>query len=112
MVIFALLILPCSQIVALAITPDGYTPEQPLPLIIKVEDENDNPPIFTETTYIFTIAEHSRVGEYPLSPCVATRCFTSIIQFLYEIGRQHVLLGRRRDLHVRLLWGEFYSPFH
>ncbi|XP_045706031.1 desmocollin-2-like isoform X1 [Phyllostomus hastatus] len=50
------------QLVALATTPDGYDTERPLLLIIKVEDENDNHPIFTETTYIFTIAEHSRVG--------------------------------------------------
>ncbi|XP_037012693.2 desmocollin-2-like isoform X1 [Artibeus jamaicensis] len=50
------------QIVALATTPDGYSTDRPLPIIIKVEDENDNPPIFTEKTYIFRIAEHSRVG--------------------------------------------------
>ncbi|XP_054439470.1 desmocollin-2-like isoform X2 [Pteronotus mesoamericanus] len=50
------------ELIALATTPDGYSLERPLNLIIKVEDENDNFPIFTETTYIFTIAEHSRVG--------------------------------------------------
>ncbi|XP_066209665.1 desmocollin-2 isoform X1 [Saccopteryx leptura] len=50
------------ELVAFATTPDGYNPESPLPLIIKIEDENDNYPIFTEEIFIFTIAEHSRVG--------------------------------------------------
>ncbi|XP_007951634.1 desmocollin-2 [Orycteropus afer afer] len=50
------------ELIAFAITPDGYTPELPLPLIIKIEDENDNAPIFTETTYIFTVSENCRVG--------------------------------------------------
>lgn len=59
-------ILLSSQIIAFATTPDGYTPELPLPLIIKIEDENDNYPIFTEETYIFTVAENCGVGEYSL----------------------------------------------
>ncbi|XP_015986696.2 desmocollin-2 isoform X2 [Rousettus aegyptiacus] len=50
------------EIIAFATTPDGYTPELPLPLIIKIEDENDNYPIFTEETYIFTVAENCGVG--------------------------------------------------
>uniref|UniRef100_G1R412 Desmocollin 2 n=1 Tax=Nomascus leucogenys TaxID=61853 RepID=G1R412_NOMLE len=50
------------EIIAFATTPDGYTPELPLPLIIKIEDENDNYPIFTEETYTFTIFENCRVG--------------------------------------------------
>uniref|UniRef100_A0A5F4VSI1 Desmocollin 2 n=1 Tax=Callithrix jacchus TaxID=9483 RepID=A0A5F4VSI1_CALJA len=50
------------QLIAFATTPDGYTPELPLPLLIKIEDENDNYPIFTEETYTFTILENSRVG--------------------------------------------------
>lgn len=50
------------ELVAFATTPDGYHPEFPLPLVIKIEDENDNYPVFTETTYIFTVAEGSRVG--------------------------------------------------
>ncbi|KAM5305039.1 desmocollin-2-like isoform 1-T1 [Glossophaga mutica] len=61
------------QLVALAITPDGYYPERPLPLIIKVEDENDNHPIFTEATYIFTVAEHSRVGSTVGQVCASDR---------------------------------------
>lgn len=50
------------ELIAFATTPDGYTPELPLPLVIRVEDENDNYPIFTETTYIFTVPENCRVG--------------------------------------------------
>ncbi|XP_054550088.1 desmocollin-2 isoform X2 [Talpa occidentalis] len=50
------------EITAFAVTPDGYTPERPLPLLIKVEDENDNPPIFTETLYTFSICESCKVG--------------------------------------------------
>ncbi|XP_062932871.1 desmocollin-2 isoform X1 [Cynocephalus volans] len=50
------------ELIAFATTPDGYTPELPLPLIIKIEDENDNYPIFTETTYIFTIFENCKIG--------------------------------------------------
>ncbi|XP_072805163.1 desmocollin-2 isoform X2 [Vicugna pacos] len=50
------------ELVAFATTPDGYTPELPLPLIIRIEDENDNYPIFTETTYIFAVSENCRIG--------------------------------------------------
>ncbi|XP_038185955.1 desmocollin-2 isoform X2 [Arvicola amphibius] len=50
------------ELTAFATTPDGYTPEYPLTLIIKVEDENDNHPIFTKTTYSFTVLENSAVG--------------------------------------------------
>lgn len=50
------------ELTAFATTPDGYTPEYPLPLIIKVEDENDNAPIFTETTYTFMVLENCKVG--------------------------------------------------
>ncbi|XP_075389358.1 desmocollin-2 [Tenrec ecaudatus] len=50
------------ELIAFATTPDGYTPELPLTLLIKIEDENDNYPIFTEETYSFTIFENCRVG--------------------------------------------------
>ncbi|XP_039110370.1 desmocollin-2 isoform X2 [Hyaena hyaena] len=50
------------ELIAFATTPDGYTPELPLPLLIRIEDENDNYPIFTETTYVFTVPENCRVG--------------------------------------------------
>lgn len=60
-----------SQLVAFATTPDGYTPEYPLTLFIRIEDENDNYPIFTETNYIFKVFENSKVGEYPPWQCMA-----------------------------------------
>uniref|UniRef100_A0A8C0W5A5 Cadherin domain-containing protein n=1 Tax=Castor canadensis TaxID=51338 RepID=A0A8C0W5A5_CASCN len=50
------------ELTAFATTPDGYTPEYPLPLVIKIEDENDNYPVFTETTYVFTVFENCKVG--------------------------------------------------
>lgn len=50
------------ELTAFATTPDGYTPEYPLPLIIKIEDENDNYPIFTETVYSFTVFENCQIG--------------------------------------------------
>ncbi|KAG8516772.1 Desmocollin-2, partial [Galemys pyrenaicus] len=50
------------ELTAFAITPDGYTPELPLPLLIRVEDENDNHPIFTEKLYTFSICESCKVG--------------------------------------------------
>ncbi|XP_059974242.1 desmocollin-2 isoform X1 [Mesoplodon densirostris] len=53
---------PSFELVAFATTQDGYTPEYPLPLLIRIEDENDNFPIFTETTYIFNVSENCRVG--------------------------------------------------
>ncbi|XP_054936347.1 desmocollin-2 isoform X1 [Physeter macrocephalus] len=53
---------PSFELVAFATTQDGYTPEYPLTLLIRIEDENDNFPIFTETTYIFNVSENCRVG--------------------------------------------------
>lgn len=53
---------PSFELVAFATTPDGYTPEYPLTLFIRIEDENDNYPIFTETNYIFKVFENSKVG--------------------------------------------------
>ncbi|XP_006899610.1 PREDICTED: desmocollin-2 isoform X2 [Elephantulus edwardii] len=50
------------ELAAFATTPDGYTADFLLPLVIKIEDENDNYPIFTETTYVFTVAENCRIG--------------------------------------------------
>ncbi|KAM5222309.1 desmocollin-2-like [Ctenodactylus gundi] len=50
------------QIVAFASTHDNYTVESPLPLTIKIEDENDNAPVFTQTTYTFTVFENCPVG--------------------------------------------------
>ncbi|XP_007487270.2 desmocollin-2 isoform X2 [Monodelphis domestica] len=50
------------ELVAYATTPDGYSSDVPLPLTIKVEDENDNYPIFTESVYNFEVLEGSRIG--------------------------------------------------
>nr|XP_048298635.1 desmocollin-2 isoform X2 [Myodes glareolus] len=61
------------ELTAFATTPDGYTPEYPLTLIIKVEDENDNHPIFTKTTYSFTVLESSAVGSVVGEVCATDR---------------------------------------
>ncbi|XP_054317336.1 desmocollin-1 [Pongo pygmaeus] len=45
-----------------ATTADGYAPEYPLPLIIKIEDDNDNAPYFEHTVTIFTVPENCRSG--------------------------------------------------
>ncbi|XP_060029633.1 desmocollin-2 isoform X1 [Erinaceus europaeus] len=50
------------EITAFATTPDGYTPELPLPLLIRIEDENDNYPVFTEKVYTFSVLENCRIG--------------------------------------------------
>ncbi|XP_055994175.1 desmocollin-2 isoform X2 [Sorex fumeus] len=50
------------KLTAFATTPDGYTPEAPLTLLIKIEDENDNYPIFTEEIFTFKVHENCRVG--------------------------------------------------
>ncbi|GAB1301472.1 Desmocollin-2 [Apodemus speciosus] len=59
------------ELTAFATTPDGYTPEYPLPLLIKIEDENDNYPIFTQTVYSFTVLENSPIGS-PVGEVCAT----------------------------------------
>ncbi|KAK7811163.1 hypothetical protein U0070_004706 [Myodes glareolus] len=50
------------ELIAYASTADGYSADQPLPLPIKVEDENDNYPLFTEAIYNFEVPESSRLG--------------------------------------------------
>ncbi|XP_060026596.1 desmocollin-3 isoform X1 [Lagenorhynchus albirostris] len=50
------------DLIAHASTADGYTADLPLPLPIRVEDENDNYPIFTEAIYNFEVSESSRIG--------------------------------------------------
>lgn len=59
------------ELTAFATTPDGYTPEYPLQLIIRIEDENDNYPIFTQTVYSFTVLENSPIGS-PVGEVCAT----------------------------------------
>ncbi|KAL8182210.1 UNVERIFIED_CONTAM: hypothetical protein K2H54_047825 [Gekko kuhli] len=50
------------KIICYARTSDGYTPEVPLVHVIRIEDDNDCPPIFYPVTYIFVVPENSRVG--------------------------------------------------
>ncbi|XP_008977899.1 desmocollin-3 isoform X2 [Callithrix jacchus] len=50
------------DLIAYASTADGYLADQPLPLPIRVEDENDNHPVFTEAIYNFEVSESSRLG--------------------------------------------------
>uniref|UniRef100_A0A8D0C6F7 Cadherin domain-containing protein n=1 Tax=Salvator merianae TaxID=96440 RepID=A0A8D0C6F7_SALMN len=53
---------PEFQLICYATTTDGYTPEVPLVHIIKIEDDNDNPPVFDQDIYTFCVFENSRVG--------------------------------------------------
>ncbi|KAM9055210.1 desmocollin-3 isoform 3-T3 [Megaptera novaeangliae] len=50
------------DLIVRASTADGYSAELPLPLSIRVEDDNDNRPIFTEAIYNFEVPESSRIG--------------------------------------------------
>ncbi|NP_001300789.1 desmocollin-1 isoform X1 [Canis lupus baileyi] len=47
---------------AYATTADGYAPEYPLPLLFKVEDDNDNAPYFENKVTIFNVPENCRTG--------------------------------------------------
>uniref|UniRef100_A0A673TXG7 Desmocollin 1 n=1 Tax=Suricata suricatta TaxID=37032 RepID=A0A673TXG7_SURSU len=47
---------------AYATTADGYAPEYPLPLLFKVEDDNDNAPYFESKVTIFSVPENCRTG--------------------------------------------------
>ncbi|KAM9676991.1 desmocollin-1 [Dama dama] len=49
-------------IYAYATTADGYAPEYPLPLVFKVEDDNDNAPYFESKVTVFTVPENCRTG--------------------------------------------------
>ncbi|KAL7984337.1 hypothetical protein Chor_002907 [Crotalus horridus] len=53
-----------QQIICYAKTLDGYTPEIPLVHLIRIEDDNDNPPIFYPDTVTFSILENSRSGTF------------------------------------------------
>ncbi|XP_049756666.1 desmocollin-1 isoform X1 [Elephas maximus indicus] len=45
-----------------ATTADGYAPEYPLPMEIRVEDDNDNAPYFENKLTAFTVLENCRPG--------------------------------------------------
>ncbi|XP_046527194.1 desmocollin-1 isoform X1 [Equus quagga] len=47
---------------AYATTADGYAPEYPLPLVFKVEDDNDNAPYFENKVTVFNVPENCRSG--------------------------------------------------
>ncbi|KAG8516771.1 Desmocollin-1, partial [Galemys pyrenaicus] len=47
---------------AYATTVDGYAPEYPLPLLFKVEDDNDNAPYFENKVTLFSVPENCRSG--------------------------------------------------
>uniref|UniRef100_A0ABM5GDD1 Desmocollin-1-like n=1 Tax=Pogona vitticeps TaxID=103695 RepID=A0ABM5GDD1_9SAUR len=53
---------PEFQLICYAMTSDGYTPEVPLVHTIKIEDDNDNAPVFEHDVYIFHIPENSKIG--------------------------------------------------
>lgn len=52
------------QLYAYATTADGYAPEYPLPLLFKVEDDNDNAPYFENKVTIFSVPENCRTGKF------------------------------------------------
>ncbi|XP_076991837.1 desmocollin-1 isoform X2 [Tamandua tetradactyla] len=45
-----------------ATTSDGYAPEFPLPLVFKIEDDNDNAPYFENKLTTFQVPENCRTG--------------------------------------------------
>ncbi|XP_027260195.1 desmocollin-1 isoform X3 [Cricetulus griseus] len=45
-----------------ATTADGYAPDYPLPLLFKVEDDNDNAPYFETKLTVFSVPENCRIG--------------------------------------------------
>uniref|UniRef100_A0A8D2PA53 Cadherin domain-containing protein n=1 Tax=Zosterops lateralis melanops TaxID=1220523 RepID=A0A8D2PA53_ZOSLA len=53
---------PSFQIICFATTPDGYSPEVPLVHTIRIEDDNDNAPYFTQDLFEFCVPENSRPG--------------------------------------------------
>lgn len=52
------------QLYAYATTADGYAPEYPLPLVFKVEDDNDNAPYFENKVTVFNVPENCRSGKF------------------------------------------------
>ncbi|XP_047905324.2 desmocollin-2-like isoform X1 [Anser cygnoides] len=53
---------PSFQIICFASTPDGYSPEVPLVHTIRIEDDNDNAPYFTQEVFEFCVPENSKPG--------------------------------------------------
>ncbi|XP_032634886.1 desmocollin-1 isoform X1 [Chelonoidis abingdonii] len=53
---------PEFKIIFFATTADGYSPEIPLPHTIRIEDDNDNAPCFTQDLFTFVVPEHCKPG--------------------------------------------------
>uniref|UniRef100_UPI00398E92D3 desmocollin-3-like n=1 Tax=Pristiophorus japonicus TaxID=55135 RepID=UPI00398E92D3 len=53
---------PVFELTGIAKTKEGFYPERPLDLTIKVNDVNDNVPVFNETSFSAYIAERSSAG--------------------------------------------------
>ncbi|XP_037662096.1 desmocollin-1 isoform X2 [Choloepus didactylus] len=50
------------SLIGYATTPDGYAPEYPLPLVFKIEDDNDNAPYFENKLTTFSVSENCKTG--------------------------------------------------
>ncbi|XP_069477058.1 desmocollin-2 [Ambystoma mexicanum] len=50
------------HLIGYAKTKEGYSPESPLLMVVRVEDDNDNAPQFTEESFCTTLYEHSKAG--------------------------------------------------
>lgn len=55
-------IYPQFKLMGYAKTREGYSPELPLDITIKIEDDNDNAPEFTEDIFCMNVLEHSKAG--------------------------------------------------
>ncbi|KAM9165566.1 desmocollin-1 isoform 2-T2 [Pangshura tecta] len=53
---------PEFKIIFFANTADGYSPERPLLHTIRIEDDNDNAPCFTQDLFTFAVPEHCKPG--------------------------------------------------
>nr|XP_006127264.1 desmocollin-1 isoform X1 [Pelodiscus sinensis] len=53
---------PMFKIICFATTADGYSPERPLVHTIRIEDDNDNAPQFTQDCFQFVVEEHCKSG--------------------------------------------------
>ncbi|CAM5090118.1 unnamed protein product [Eretmochelys imbricata] len=53
---------PSFKIICFATTADGYSPEKPLLHTIRIEDDNDNAPCFTQDLFEFVVPEHCKPG--------------------------------------------------
>ena len=52
------------QIYVYATTVDGYAPEYPLPLLFKVEDDNDNAAYFEDKVTVFSVPGNCQTGKF------------------------------------------------